>query len=214
MELEDVLDFNNLQLKTDKQLFCIQCNNPREKGRRYCRNCYLENKRKYAKERYLKNGGYNYGKSKCIICNKEITLWKKDQLFCKNCVMFSTSDNGDITNQYERAHGHGFCFMHRRVASETLGRKLDYNEIVHHLDGNPNNNDKNNLIVISRSLHMKLHRYLGLQRAILEKSNNANYENCWKDLRVPITTAWLEMTNANVIKIWEIGESASELLSQ
>ena len=59
MELADVQDFIDLQLNTDKQLLCIQCNNPREKGRRYCRNCYLENKRKYAKERYLKNGSYN-----------------------------------------------------------------------------------------------------------------------------------------------------------
>ena len=95
--------------------------------------------------------------------------------------------------------------MHRRVASETLGRTLTYNEIVHHLDENPKNNDKSNLIVISRSIHMKLHRYLGLQRALLEKSDNENYENCWKDLRVSMTTAWLETTGANVIKIWEIG---------
>ena len=28
---------------------------------------------------------------------------------------------------------------------------------------------------------------------------------------IPMTTAWLEMTNANVIKLWAFGQSAAEL---
>ena len=49
------------------------------------------------------------------------------------------------------------------------------------------------------------------QRVIFEKSRNENPENCWNNLIVPITTAWLETAGANVIKIWEIGQSAAEL---
>ena len=50
------------------------------------------------------------------------------------------------------------------------------------------------------------------QRVIFEKSRNENPENCWNNLIVPITTAWLETAGANVIKIWEIGQSAAEPL--
>lgn len=50
------------------------------------------------------------------------------------------------------------------------------------------------------------------KRVIFEKSRNDNSVNCWKTLIVQKTTAWLEMTGAKVIKISEIGQSASKLL--
>lgn len=63
-----------------------------------------------------------------------------------------------------------------------------------------------------RSDHTSLHSYLKIQRALLLKNSNGNFENCWKNLIVPITTTWLEMTSVKVIKIWEIGQSAAESL--
>lgn len=59
--------------------------------------------------------------------------------------------------------------------------------------------------------YAKLHFYLNRQRALLEQSNNGNAENCWNNLIVPMTTAWLETTSAKVQKLWEIGQSAAEL---
>lgn len=46
---------------------------------------------------------------------------------------------------------------HRYVMEQHLGRKLNSNEIVHHIDGNGLNNDISNLEVMSRSEHMKHH---------------------------------------------------------
>ena len=47
---------------------------------------------------------------------------------------------------------------HRIVAEKMLGRKLKKGEVVHHIDGNKRNNDKNNLMVLpSQSEHAKLH---------------------------------------------------------
>jgi hypothetical protein len=103
--------------------------------------------------------------------------------------------------------------MHRRVAEKILGRKLNTNEVVHHLDGDPKNNSLDNLIVLSRSKHASLHSYLRTQGAILSKGNIENFENCWKDLIVPMTTTWLETASVKVIKLWEIGQSAAEPLN-
>ena len=50
-------------------------------------------------------------------------------------------------------------------------------------------------------------------RVVLEKSNNENIENCWNNLVVPMTTAWLETTSVKVIKLSEIGQSAAETLN-
>ena len=41
---------------------------------------------------------------------------------------------------------------------------------------------------------------------------NENTENCWDTLRVPLTTAWLETTGANVIKLWELGNQQPSLI--
>lgn len=38
-----------------------------------------------------------------------------------------------------------------------LGRKLNSDEIIHHIDLNHFNNDRNNLIILSRKIHGKLH---------------------------------------------------------
>ena len=44
------------------------------------------------------------------------------------------------------------------------------------------------------------------------KVNAEHRENCWNNLIVPMTTAWLETTGAKVIKLPEIGQPAAEPL--
>ena len=49
--------------------------------------------------------------------------------------------------------------IHRRVLEESLGRKLDCNEVVHHIDGNKKNNNLPNLVLMSRSEHVLIHGF-------------------------------------------------------
>jgi len=46
------------------------------------------------------------------------------------------------------------------------------------------------------------------------KNNSSNLENCWDILRDQLTTAYLETKSANVIKITDIGQSATEPLNE
>ena len=55
---------------------------------------------------------------------------------------------------YRKLHGR---HEHRVVAEQMLGRPLQRNEIVHHIDGNKHNNDPSNLKVMTQSEHMKAH---------------------------------------------------------
>lgn len=57
---------------------------------------------------------------------------------------------------------HGYRYLgtrgvHRLLVERALGRKLTYNEIVHHKDGNKQNNDLSNLEVMDRGEHIRLH---------------------------------------------------------
>ena len=46
---------------------------------------------------------------------------------------------------------------HRKIMRLKLGRSLESDEVVHHVDGNPLNNKPSNLQVMSRSEHTRLH---------------------------------------------------------
>lgn len=47
--------------------------------------------------------------------------------------------------------------LHRRMMEQELGRGLTPEEIVHHKDGNTFNNDPSNLVLTTRTEHMRLH---------------------------------------------------------
>lgn len=43
---------------------------------------------------------------------------------------------------------------HRLIAERAFGRRLGFNEVVHHIDGDPKNNDPANLILMNRGEHV------------------------------------------------------------
>ena len=47
-------------------------------------------------------------------------------------------------------------YVHRVIMEEHLGRKLESSEHIHHIDGNPQNNDINNLQIMTNSEHRQL----------------------------------------------------------
>lgn len=53
----------------------------------------------------------------------------------------------------------GYVFVHRLLASFKIGRHIDSEEQVHHIDGDINNNRLENLQVLSRSEHMAIHMH-------------------------------------------------------
>lgn len=194
-----------------KQCISEGCENGCVKGRRYCREHYLERQRELAKARHKQKGRYCYT-TQCLVCGKTIKGWRKSQKFCMECYKQVQKTGANKPNSYANGKGKGYAWQHRRIAEEVLNHKLNSNEVVHHLNGKPQDNALTNLIVMSRAKHGALHSYLRTQRALLAKANEGNFENCWNSLIVPMTTTWLETAGVKVTKLWEIGQSAAEPL--
>lgn len=57
------------------------------------------------------------------------------------------------------ARDNGYAPEHRLVVSKKLGRPLRDGEVVHHIDGDKQNNRAKNLQVMTRAEHYKLHHF-------------------------------------------------------
>jgi hypothetical protein len=200
------------------ELICIDCKGPRDKGRKRCRACYLEFSRLRAKERYKQTGFERTTYSVvCVACKEPFKSTRKISLLCSACIEFSKTlcKGQEATNKYKyigytTKNGKKHVLHEHRVIVENLfKRELTYNEVIRHLDENPKNNILTNLIVLSRKDHVKLHKFLNIERIIFEKSKNDRSSLCWDELRQPLTVSWLETTKTNTIKVWEINQVAS-----
>jgi predicted Zn-ribbon and HTH transcriptional regulator len=62
-----------------------------------------------------------------------------------------------IMSNHPMANKNGRIYVHRLVMADKLGRLLESDEVVHHKDGNKENNDPENLDLTSRVEHAKHH---------------------------------------------------------
>lgn len=61
-------------------------------------------------------------------------------------------------NQYKDKEGN-WQYSHIRTAEKKVGGKIRTNRVVHHIDGNKKNNRPENLQVMSRREHSRLHSW-------------------------------------------------------
>lgn len=124
---------------------------------------------------------------KCVVCNKPIGYAGCNGMCSKHYnqwlrhgdAMYSEKRQcepyGNIgCKYYKTANGK---WVHRAVAEEMLGRKLTKNEVVHHINLNKLDNDKNNLYVCDNKTHLRLHRQLERMAATLIDDGLIIFEN-------------------------------------
>ena len=67
--------------------------------------------------------------------------------------------------EHHLADARGYVYEHRIVAENKIGRRLERGEIVHHIDGNKQNNAPENIeIVHSIAHHRRQHRQANSQQ--------------------------------------------------
>lgn len=183
-----------------EERFCIDCGKKGVVERRRCKECAKEYNRQRARKRNKEKGRHNYGQSICPICGKPMIMWRRDQashITCRPKMM------EDTYNKKVKFSHDGRTFANYLVNS--WGVDIPDDHVVHHLDENPDNNSPENLVIVDRAAHNSLHRKLQYHRSLWLKDQSKYSVNCWEALRDQITTAWLETTNAKVVKYLILG---------
>ena len=102
-------------------------------------------------------------------CFKHYARWRRTGDPSKS----SVAEYGTAVSQ----HGYKIeagRFAHRELAEKALARKLNKNEVVHHVDENRLNNEPSNLVVCSRAYHMTLHARMRAMTA----TGNPSWMSC------------------------------------
>ena len=96
---------------------------------------------------------------KCEYCGKNYLKKRSDiertnHNFCslECCLMYRHREGESSWNHIVAGE-----VVYRIIAEEKIGRKLEPWEEVHHIDGNHFNNDPDNLEILSKSEHAKIH---------------------------------------------------------
>lgn len=146
---------------------CLVCKNEffrARKGYKYCG-------RKCASEAISGKNNYNWKHGgmatvKCLNCNEDFFNRSVKRLYCsRSCSGVHKRDEEKWKNSYKSLYNKGNTVSeHRYVMSYHLGRRLDFDEVVHHINGNKRDNRLENLELMSRSQHTKQHHEEGLYK--------------------------------------------------
>lgn len=85
---------------------------------------------------------------------------------------------------------------HRFIAERILGRKLTRDEVVHHIDGNIRNNAENNLAVMTRSEHARIHaKDISRAKPIIQANKDGSAIKKWESARLAGETLGINASN-------------------
>lgn len=122
---------------------------------------------------------------KCVICGKEFKTYRKTVNITCSIECRTIQHKKDMTGRcgekasnwkqgktkiegrkyiYKKGHKNAtvnkiYIAEHRLIMSEKLGRPLKRTEVVHHINGDYLDNRIENLIIVTRSEHNKIHNF-------------------------------------------------------
>jgi len=79
-------------------------------------------------------------------------LWKIDKIVTSGKYKYA------IIPEHPNKNENNYVLLHRVIMENSIGRLLNENEVVHHIDNNGLNNELSNLQLMSKEKHNKLHR--------------------------------------------------------
>ena len=112
----------------------------------------------------------NHPKKKNFCCSDHRNLWMSEHIDFAKLSRGHKAAHLTELNRQRNPHCHiadrgkPNSKMARQAAEASLGRPLEKGEVVHHMNGNAEDNDPKNLLVMSDRQHRQLHMALAIEQ--------------------------------------------------
>ncbi len=174
-----------------KKRECVACGSGEIKERRRCEPCAIKYNRKRVKDYYKRSGRKSkkrYGIVKCLVCGEDMIKNRPNQVAHGKC------RKPPVVENYSKLKRSRTGTTIARQKAIEFGLILDSKTDVHHINEDVIDNNFQNFMIVSRSNHSKLHRFLELKWQRL-------YQNVkeWNQSMVTLTKEWLSLNNMNVL---------------
>lgn len=162
-----------------KKYICIQCGKEFEsRADMKCKYCSYE-----CYHNAIRTGRKTYSRI-CQHCGKPYQGRTETSKYCsakcqnlarigKNHPLYKCGYSMDDGYRKVLSGKGGYVKEHRRKVEEVIGRKLDSEEIIHHINGDRADNRIDNLTILTRSEHLLIHHFLRGQGHITAKEYEA-----------------------------------------
>lgn len=140
----------------------------------------------------------NIKKRKSFLCKKCYNIHhskKITELNKKRVKEFIFTEKG-YAYERDKNKPHGYSLRHRQIVENFLNRKLNKEEVVHHIDGMKLNNSIENLWVTNSSGHRKAHRSLELISLFLFEKGLIKFD---KNLGIYVLND--DLLDKNIVKL-------------
>ncbi len=154
--------------------YCVDCGRKNDRGGICCVSCLKKRKKEVTKKynekhperlKEIKKRFNQKHKKKCKYCRRKIWL---DSIRCRHCAKHDRKkkperrDKSGYIQLYRPKHpfkdSRGYVQEHRLVVEKFIGRLLKREEVVHHINGNKQDNRIENLMLFpSHKKHMQFH---------------------------------------------------------
>lgn len=142
-------------------------------------------------------------------------FWKVEKIVSKGDYNYA------VVKSHPNATKHGYVLHHRIIIENNLGRLLNSNEVVHHINGNKKDNRIENLELHDNREHVRSHGLLkGLKMVILKCPQcGEKFEREHRQTHLSKKSNWTSCSNScrgkfsRKIQLWGITKEVEDAIS-
>ena len=155
----------------------------------------------------MEDGTYHHTKypCTCLWCGSSFNGYRPDTMACSKTCELAMRAAINSLNKYKLSTASGkWAWQHKFLAKQAIGEAALVGKHIHHKDFDQSNNDLTNLLVLTGSVHSKLHAFLRINALRRTSYDDPNRQQHMYELLPELTDEFFNNNNIVVESVQDI----------